>query len=264
MNILDQIVAKKKVEVKERKTTVPVAVLENKPFFHKECYSLKRFLPDEKRTGIIAEFKRKSPSKGIINGTADVIKVTKAYASNGASAISVLTDEEFFGGQLKDLEAARINTIPLLRKDFIIDEYQILEAKAYGASVILLIAACLTPQQVKMLAAFAKNLGLEVLLEIHGEDELEHICEGVDLIGVNNRNLKTFEVSIETSLKLIEMIPSSLMAIAESGISGIETIVTLRRAGFCGFLIGEQFMKNTDPSIAFIDFVKRIKAVHES
>lgn len=260
MNILDTIVAQKKIEVAERKQRVSIAELERKKFFASETLSLKKSLLDPSKTGIIAEFKRKSPSKGIINDRVSVEEVTTAYAKYGASGISVLTDTEFFGGSLDDLLAATINEVPLLRKDFMIDEYQLAEAKAYGAAVILLIAACLTPAEVKQLAGIAKGLGLEVLLEIHNEEELGHICEAVDLVGVNNRNLKTFEVSIDTSLQLIGSIPAGKPAVAESGISDVDTIVTLRQADFKGFLIGENFMKQASPSIAFADFVSQLKA----
>jgi len=260
MNILDTIVARKKIEVAERKAKTSVAELEKGKFFSNETLSLKSFLLDENKTGIIAEFKRKSPSKGIINDKVTVEEVTAAYAKYGASGISVLTDQEFFGGSLDDLLAATINEVPLLRKDFMIDEYQLIEAKAFGAEVILLIAACLTPAEVKTMAATAKSLGLEVLLEIHNDEELGHICDAVDLVGVNNRNLKTFDVSIETSLNLINKIPKEKPAVAESGISDVDTIVTLRQAGFKGFLIGENFMKQASPSIAFADFVNQLKA----
>lgn len=260
MNILDKIVVQKQKEVAERKARVSVAELEKGKFFASETLSLKSFLADPARTGIIAEFKRKSPSKGIINDHVTVEEVTGAYAKYGASGISVLTDQEFFGGSLDDLLAATINEVPLLRKDFMIDEYQLIEAKAYGAEVILLIAACLTPVQVKTMAATAKGLGLEVLLEIHNEEELGHVCDAVDLVGVNNRNLKTFEVNIDTSLGLIHKIPKEKPAVAESGISDVDTIVTLRQAGFSGFLIGENFMKQASPSVAFADFVNQLKA----
>lgn len=260
MNILDTIIAQKKKEVSVSKQQVSIAMLEDKPLFNRQCRSLKQFLADPSRTGIIAEFKRKSPSKGIINHTATVEEVTAAYATLGASGISVLTDTEFFGGSLDDLLAATANQVPLLRKDFMIEEYQLLEAKAYGADVILLIAACLTREEVKQLAVTAKKLGLEVLLEIHNEEELAYICEEVDMVGVNNRNLKTFGVSINTSLGLINKIPKEKPAVAESGISEVDTIVTLREAGFSGFLIGENFMKSANPSVAFADFVNQLKA----
>ncbi len=260
MNILDTIVAQKRKEVALRKQQTSVAELEKAKFFPNETLSLKKFLLDPSKTGIIAEFKRKSPSKGIINDRVTVEEVTTAYAQHGASGISVLTDTEFFGGSIDDLLAATINAVPLLRKDFMIDEYQLVEAKAYGAEVILLIAACLTQAEVKQMAGTARKLGMEVLLEIHNEEELDHICEEVTLVGVNNRNLKTFEVSIDTSLGLINKIPSDKPAIAESGISNVDTIVTLRSAGFKGFLIGENFMKQSSPSIAFADFVNQLKA----
>ena len=263
MNILEQIIAHKKTEVEERKKQKSIAELEKGPFFRNETLSLKKFLLDPSRTGIIAEYKRKSPSRGIINDKVSVADVTTAYANNGASGISVLTDKEFFGGSLGDLLAATVNEVPLLRKDFMIDEYQLVEAKSYGAEVILLIAACLSPERVEQLARIAKNLGMEVLLEIHNDKELDHICEEVDMVGVNNRNLKTFEVNIQTSLDLIQKIPQSKLAVAESGISGVETIVTLKRAGFKGFLIGENFMKHPQPAIAFADFVKQLKAAYE-
>ena len=255
MNILDTIIAHKHTEIAARKQQTSVTELEKGKFFHSPVLSLKHFLLDKTRTGIIAEFKRKSPSKGIINAAAAVSEVTTAYAKYGASGISVLTDELFFGGSLDDLLEATINEVPLLRKDFMIDEYQLIEAKAYGAEVILLIAACLTPGRVKQMATTARNLGLEVLLEIHNTEELAHICDEVTLVGVNNRNLKTFDVSIDTSLDLINKIPKHIPAIAESGISDVDTIVTLRKAGFSGFLIGENFMKQARPSVAFADFV---------
>jgi len=259
MNILDTIIAQKRKEVAQRKAAAPVSVLERQLHFVRPVYSLTEFLADTNRTGIIAEYKRKSPSKGIINTNATVEEVTSVYAQH-AAGISVLTDTEFFGGATTDLENARFNHVPILRKDFMIDEYQVYEAKAMGADVILLIAACLSPERVSELGACAKGLGMEVLLEIHHEEELEHISDMVDMVGVNNRNLKTFEVDIQTSLQLINHIPAGKPAIAESGISNVDTIVTLRNAGFSGFLIGENFMKEPNPSVAFADFVHQLKA----
>lgn len=221
--------------------------------------SLKQFLLDENRTGIIAEFKRRSPSKGSINEQADVVEVTTAYTNNGASALSVLTDEMFFGGSTNDLLKARVNEIPILRKDFMIDEYQIEEARAMGADVILLIAACLTPAEVQRLAAYAKELGLEVLLELHAEEELEHICEETEIVGINNRDLKTFKVDIERSLRMAQQIPDDKIKVAESGISSVENIVLFKQNGFKGFLIGENFMKAPNPAIAFAEFVQQLK-----
>jgi len=189
----------------------------------------------------------------------DVATVTKGYAAAGASCLSVLTDPVFFGGSSDDLQRARVNEIPILRKDFIIDEYQIIEAKAIGADVILLIAACLTPEEVQRLAEFARGLGLEVLLEIHNEDELEHICEATEMVGVNNRDLKTFTVDIQRSIDLSKKIPEGKILVAESGISKIETILHMKDAGFTGFLIGENFMKEKDPGAAFGAFVAELK-----
>ena len=260
MNILDKIIEHKRVEVAQRKEAAPVAKLESNPLFARQVLSLKQFLTDPSRTGIIAEFKRRSPSKGVINDQVDVVTVTKGYAAAGASCLSVLTDPTFFGGSPEDLERARVNEIPILRKDFIIDEYQIMEAKAIGADVILLIAACLTPEEVQRLAEFARGLGLEVLLEIHNEDELKHICEATEIVGVNNRDLKTFTVDIQRSIDLGKMIPESKILVAESGISKIETIVHMKDAGFAGFLIGENFMKERDPGAAFGAFVAELKA----
>jgi indole-3-glycerol phosphate synthase len=259
-NILDKIIEHKKTEVALAKQKQSEAALKQMPGFSRQTFSLKQFLLDENKTGIIAEFKRQSPSKGIINGIADVVEVTKAYTENGASCLSVLTDEYFFGGTNADLQKARINNIPILRKDFIIDEYQILEARAIGADVILLIAACLSPERVKELALYAKSLQLEVLLEIHNEEELQHICAATEIVGVNNRDLKTFTVDINRSIELSKKIPANKIKIAESGINDVETICTFRNAGFKGFLIGENFMKQPDPTIAFADFVKHLKA----
>jgi indole-3-glycerol phosphate synthase len=259
MNILDKIVEQKRLEVAARKKETPIAALEKAEGFKREVLSLKKALLNEEGTGIIAEFKRRSPSKGVINGTADVVDVTSGYAKGGAAALSVLTDEQFFGGATDDLRKARINTVPILRKDFMVDEYQLVEARAMGADVILLIAACLSPRDVKRLASAAKALQLEVLLEIHNEDELTHICDDCDVVGVNNRDLKTFTVDINTSLQLAEKI-GNRVKISESGISDVKNIELLRAAGFNGFLIGENFMKQADPAIAFASFVNRLKS----
>jgi len=258
MNILDTIIAKKKIEVEEKKSSESISSLERKYYFKKPTLSFRDFLLKDDKTGIIAEFKRRSPSKGIINNTASVAETTKTYAHNGASALSVLTDEDFFGGSLDDLSAATVNEIPLLRKDFIIDEYQLIESKAYGAEIILLIAACLTTSDVKKLASFAKNIGLNVLLEIHNNEELEHICDEVDVVGVNNRDLKTFTVDINRSIQLSELIPADKIKISESGIDTIASIELLKRYGFKGFLMGEKFMKEKDPGLAFQNFVQEL------
>lgn len=259
MNILEKIIEHKKTEVQKRKSEISISALKQYPFYNRETFSLKEFLLDTTRTGIIAEYKRRSPSKGIINDTADVTMVTKAYAENGASCLSVLTDQFFFGGSDEDLEKARVNNIPILRKDFIIDEYQITESKAIGADVILLIAACLSPQDVKRLAIFAQNTGLEVLLELHDEKELGHICDETTIIGINNRDLRTFAVDIERSLRMAEKIPPDKIKVAESGISSIENIMLFKQQGFKGFLMGENFMKEKDPGAAIKEFVQKIK-----
>ena len=258
MNILEKIITHKKEEVEIRKMMVSEKELGQTIFFNRPCISLKQNLLKDNVTGIIAEFKRKSPSKGFINEHADVVSVTNAYTALGASGLSVLTDNEFFGGSTEDLVLARENNIPILRKDFIIDPYQILAAKAMGADVILLIAACLSAGEVQRLAAFAKETGMEVLLELHDEEELGHICDSVDLVGINNRNLKTFKVDIQQSIKLGDRVPADKIKIAESGIDSIKTINMFKDAGFKGFLIGEKFMKEPDPGQAFRIFVESL------
>lgn len=261
--ILDTIVAAKKKEIEKYKPLSSFARFERDGFFWKNPnLSLLKSLQAEGSTGIIAEFKRKSPSKGWFQSKElEVEKVVRAYSNLGASGISVLTDDDFFGGDLDDLIQARIiSDVPVLRKDFIVDPWQIAESRAFGADVILLIAACLTPGQVKEFSTYARSIGLEVLLEIHGEHELDHICDTVDLVGVNNRNLKTFEVKMEKSLDLVQKLPAGIPAIAESGIRDAKTIVTLKKAGFRGFLVGELFMSQPDPGLAFEHFIIELKA----
>jgi indole-3-glycerol phosphate synthase len=260
MTILDTIVARKKKEVQRAKNHTSYTKLEESDFFHRDCYSFKDFLLAPERTGIIAEFKRKSPSKGIINDKVKVKAVTNGYADAGASALSVLTDRNFFMGKKADLVAARqANIIPVLRKDFMIDEYQIIEAKSLGADIILLIAAILTPAQIQTFASLAKSLGLDVLMEVHNLEELERsINPNLDAIGVNNRNLADFTVSVENSYKLAPHIPAEFLKISESAISNPETIKQLKLAGFNGFLIGENFMKQEDPGKAMKEFVSKL------
>ncbi len=260
MNILKTIIAKKKIEVEERKHSMRVAELKRMPYFKNKTLSLKDFLVHKDKTGIIAEFKRKSPSKGVINNSSLVSEATRDYVKYGASAVSVLTDEIFFGGSLIDLLDARANKIPILRKDFIIDQYQITESKAYGADIILLIAACLSREEVKRLCSFAKNLDLNVLLEIHNESELDHICDEIDVVGINNRDLKSFKVDLNHSIELCKKIPSDKIIISESGIDDVETIHFLKQNGFKGFLIGEKFMKEKDPGKVFQKFVKALNS----
>jgi indole-3-glycerol phosphate synthase len=257
MNTLEKIIADKYLEVEIRKQQRPAAFLEKSSAFSRTPLSLKSFLLDPTKSGIITEFKRKSPSKGLINGTSSVEVVCNGYELAGASALSVLTDQDYFGGATADLEMARKQVaIPILRKDFVVDEYQILEAKAMGADCILLIAAALSPVKVNSLACFAQSLGLEVLMEVHSLEELEEtFCDALDVVGVNNRNLKTFEVSLDISLELVDRIPNEVVKISESGISEPATLVAFRKAGFDGFLIGENFMKTSSPEQAAMDFI---------
>lgn len=259
-NILDEIIRERRKAVDQLKANISVQALELMPFYKRHCLSLTKNLLNKDLTGIIAEFKKASPSKGDINTNANAMAVVSAYERNGAAAASVLTEPLYFKGDNDDLIIARDSVeIPLLRKDFIVDEYQVVESKAIGADVILLIAACLTAAEVKRLATFANNLGLEVLLELHDETELEHICDATGLIGINNRNLKTFEVDIDQSLRMAEKIPAGKIKIAESGIDDVETIRKFRDAGFKGFLMGEKFMKAPDPGLAFQQFVQQLK-----
>lgn len=256
MTILDKIVIKKKEEVAAAKKNVSLAELEAMPLFQRNCYNLRESILDPNKTGIIAEYKRASPSKGLINGTSTVEEVVAGYQDAGASAISVLTDHDFFQGSLEDLTAARnVLQIPLLRKEFIVDSYQIAEAKAYGADIILLIAACLEKEEIKSLSEYAKSLGLNVFLEVHNEEELnKSIFPSIDAIGVNNRNLKDFSVSLDHSYDLVNKIPSQYIKVSESGISDPETIKALKKAGFNAFLIGENFMKTQNPMEAIKKF----------
>ncbi len=260
MNILDKIIAYKYKEVERAKAAVSVKILESSKRFEQPTTSLKTALINPKKSGIIAEIKRKSPSKGIINPNVSLENISQGYVQAGVSGMSVLTDTEFFGGSFEDFETVRsLNSCPILRKDFIVDEYQILQAKSMGADVILLIAAALKPKEIKSLAAFANSLGLEVLMEVHNEKELiENLHENIDMIGVNNRNLKTFEVSIETSIQLAALIPDNYVKVSESGISQPESIVELKKYGFEGFLIGETFMKTAAPEVACAAFSDKL------
>ena len=257
MNILDKIVNDKRAEVKLRKGLIPTSQLERSVLFDRETISLAHALRTSK-SGIIAEHKRRSPSKSVINQNLNVQDVARGYENAGACGMSVLTDGKYFGGSLDDLLLARASVkMPLLRKEFIIDEYQILEAKAHGADVILLIAAILTTMEIKAFSELTKSLKMDVLLEVHNTEELQKsIMPSLDMLGVNNRNLKTFEVSLETSKKLSEMIPDDFVKVSESGIGSAEAIQALRPFGYQGFLIGENFMKTDDPgknAKAFID-----------
>ncbi len=259
MDILEKIIADKRREVELKKSIIPVSQLENSVLFNSRTQSLSKLLQNSS-SGIIAEHKRKSPSKQTINSSFTVEEVVKGYQNAGVCGISVLTDMKYFGGSLDDLLLARASvTIPLLRKEFIIDEYQLIEAKAHGADVILLIAAVLTRQEIKYLSEFAQSLGLEVLLEVHNEEELQKaIMPSLNMIGVNNRNLKTFEVSLSYSKELANIIPNEFVKISESGISNIEDVKELQQFGYQGFLIGENFMKTDNAGLAASEFIKQL------
>lgn len=258
MNILDKIIANKKTEVALHKAQFPIEHLLDPSFMERECVSFKNAIRNSD-SGIIAEFKRKSPSKGWIHPDARVESIVPEYTSGGAAAISVLTDQEFFGGNLNDLKRAReLTHIPILRKDFIIDEYQILQAKAFGADCILLIASALTQDEIKHFTLLARSIGIEVLIEVHEKKELDSIIITPDLIGVNNRNLKTFETSVDTSLMLYDDLPDEVIKISESGISSTESVHKLRQSGYDGFLMGENFMKEVSPGNALKSFCQQI------
>ena len=256
MDILSKIVRDKRQEVALRKALIPKFQLERSILFERETYSLANNLKAS-ATGIIAEHKRRSPSKQVINHDLNVFDVAEGYENAGASGMSVLTDGKYFGGSLDDLLVARSSCeLPILRKEFIIDEYQIIEAKAYGADVILLIAAILNREQIEKFSKLAKELGLDVLLEIHNEDELhKSVMPSLDMIGVNNRNLKTFEVSLETSKTLSTLIPDDFVKVSESGISNVQAIKELQPFGYKGFLIGENFMKTNNAGECAAQFI---------
>lgn len=263
MDILERINQSKQVEVSAARLRRPTEELERSVHFKRTVHSLSGAIRSSGHYGIIAEFKRRSPSKGDINYGAKVDVIVPGYAAAGAAAISVLTDHGYFGGSSADLLKARqLVDVPLLRKDFIVDEYQILEARALGADAILLIAASLKAEQLKQFTTIAHTLGLEVLLEVHDLRELEDGLEaGADLIGVNNRNLKTFHTDLNTSRLLIRHIPSSVVAIAESGIESPEVLAELRHLGYRGFLIGQQFMQQPDPPRACQELIKSVLLV---
>ena len=261
MDILQEIVAHKKNEVAENKDLYPVKLLEQSIYFSGSPVSLKKYLRREDKSGIIAEIKRKSPSKGDINPHVSVERTSIGYMQGGASGLSVLTDKKYFGGSSDDLKVARsYNFCPILRKDFMIDEYQVIEAKSLGADVILLIAAVLSKEEIEKLGALAQSLGMEVLLEVHNAEELNRsITDKVDLVGVNNRNLKTFVTDVKTSYELADLIPDEFLKVSESGISDPETIKDLKKHGFEGFLIGETFMKSGRPERAAKEFIKQLE-----
>lgn len=259
MTILDKIISRKKEEIAFSKSNISTEKLKDSAFFGRKTQSLQASIKN--KSGIIAEFKRQSPSKGIINDKVSPLEVVSAYENFGASGISILTDADFFGGSFEDILNVRDQiTIPILRKDFMIDEYQFYEAKNMGADVILLIAACLSPAQVLEFTDLSHQLGLEVLLEIHTEEELKHFHPTIDLVGINNRNLKDFKVDLQHSVTLKNQLPKDTLSIAESGIYNLQDFNYLKEKGFDGFLMGEYFMKNENPANTFKEFADYIKA----
>ncbi len=256
-NILDKIIQHKKQENEQKKKLISISQLEKSAHFNRFTHSFSDYI--KHKSGIIAEHKRRSPSLGWIRKDLDLTGICTAYTQAGASAISVLTDINFFGGSTHDLETIRKHIpVPILRKDFVIDAYQVTEAKAIGADAILLIAACLTKDEIKELAMIANAADMEVLLEIHTAKELDKLNDYIQVVGVNNRNLDSFEVAISNSIELAEFIPDSFVKISESGISKPETILELKKYGYQGFLIGESFMRQEDPGLACKNLIKQI------
>ena len=260
MTILQKIVRDKFNEIQFRKKLIPHTQLENSILFDRPKNSLLSNL-NSSSSGIIAEFKRRSPSKSEINQSLNVFDVAVGYEKAGASGMSILTDQKYFGGSIEDLIIGRSScTLPILRKEFIIDPYQIIEAKAFGADVILLIAAVLDKKIIKNLSILAKSLNLEVILEVHNKEELQNnIMPSLDIIGVNNRDLKTFKINLNLSEELSYFIPNEFLKISESGISNVEVIKKLKLFGYKGFLIGENFMKSNNPGDYASKFINNLK-----
>jgi indole-3-glycerol phosphate synthase len=260
-SILERIVADKHLEVTLRKQLIPVKQLEQSVLFERKSPSLSKRLK-QSASGLITEHKRRSPSKDCINQNLNIQDVAKGYENAGACGMSVLTDMKYFGGSLEDLLTARASCeLPLLRKEFIIDPYQITEAKAYGADVILLIATVLSRKEVEHYSILAQELGMEVLLEVNNQEELyKSIMPSLNMVGVNNRNLKTFEVNLEISKTLSALIPDEFVKISESGIRSVSDIKSLQPYGYKGFLIGENFMKTENPGAAAADFINLLNA----
>lgn len=262
-DILEEIIAHKRIEIAAQEQNVPISFLEDlleKNDDMAKVHSMKASLAAS-ATGIIAEFKRRSPSKDWINRNADAKVIPASYQQAGASALSILTDEHFFGGGLRDIRAARPTvSLPILRKDFIISRYQLLQAKAAQADAVLLIAAALSKEECNALACEAHKLRLEVLLEMHHEGELDYVNEYVDMAGINNRNLGTFHTDVENSFRMAEKLPADILKVSESGISNPQTVKLLRQEGFRGFLIGETFMKTANPGNTLSTFIKELKS----
>ena len=263
-DILEEIIAHKQVELKKMKEILPLHDLaERVDYLLENCPNTKLSMRQslaESSSGIIAEFKRRSPSKGWIKEEGEPTVIPPSYAENGAAALSILTDEKFFGGKLNFIQKARplVPGTPILRKDFIIDEYQLYQAYHVGANAVLLIAACLSKRKCRELARKAHALSMETLLEVHSESELEYVSDNIDMVGVNNRNLGTFHTDVQNSFRLANMLPQDYLLVSESGISHPHTVKELRQAGFRGFLIGETFMKSTHPGLALKEFIQQI------
>ena len=260
MKILDKIVRDKKLEVDKLSSNSSIKELEGSRLFSRQCISLKDSILNSSG-GIICEFKRRSPSNNNINYKSNISEVVKGYQKAGAAGLSILTNKQYFDGDIQDiLEIRDITSIPILRKEFIISEYQIIEAKSIGSDAILLIASILSKEEIKNYSSLAKDIGLEVLFEIHDAEELEKISgENIDIIGVNNRNLDTLEIDIQNSVDLYSKIPNSFVKISESGISEVESILKLREVGYQGFLIGENFMRTDDPFESAYNFIKEVE-----
>ncbi len=261
-SILQRIVAHKRQEVAERRLALPLRELERSAHYDRQTVSLRDALTRTGSSGVIAEFKRKSPSQRDIHLAARPELVVPGYQGAGAAACSVLTDSEFFGGSPADLLTARAAaTLPLLRKDFIVDPYQIDEARALGADAILLIASYLSAADIREYTTRAHALELEVLAEVHDREEVAKLCPDIDVVGVNNRNLKTFEIDLQQSLDLLPHLPAGAVKISESGIENVAAVRRLRGAGYQGFLIGTYFMREADPAAACAAFIERINNV---
>ena len=260
MKILDKIVYDKKSEIENLSKIVSISDLENQKDFTKQSKSLKESIKKSK-SGIICEFKRKSPSNEKINYKSNVSDVINGYEKAGAVGVSILTNKKYFDGSISDInEVKKSINIPILRKEFIISEYQIVESKSIGADAILLIASILNKEDIKNYSSLAKSIGLEVLLEIHSIDELNKISNtDVDIIGINNRNLDTLDIDIKNSIDMFEKIPSEFIKISESGISKVESIIRLIKVGYDGFLIGENFMKTSKPEESAYNFIKKVE-----
>lgn len=259
MNKLQEIVIEKRKQVEQDKKHLPIEMLEQSLYFNRECALLKEYLVREDKSGIIAEIKKKSPALGAINPEINVGNLAAGYTQAGISALSVLTDTKFFGGCNADLMDARENTnCPILRKDFVIDEYQVYEAKSIGADIILLIAAILTKEEIAGFTELAHKLGMQVILEVHAENELEKVDNKVDVIGVNNRNLEIMQIDVHTSRSMVKRIPDGFLKISESGIEDPAIVLELKQLGYDGFLIGSHFMKHPEPGKACAEFIQQI------